>query len=47
MYRAQMANLLTQEQRTKVEQFMTERRQMMRERFQDIKGKSGPQGRKE
>lgn len=47
MYRAQLANLLTQEQRTKVEHFMTERRQMMRDRFQDIKGKSGPQGRKE
>jgi hypothetical protein len=47
MYRAQMANLMTQEQRTKVEHFMTERRQMMRERFQDMKGKRGPQGRKE
>jgi Spy/CpxP family protein refolding chaperone len=47
MHHAQMANLLTQEQRAKVEHFMTERRQMMRERFQDRKGKKGPQGRKE
>ncbi len=47
MHHPQMANLLTQEQRGKVEHFMAERRQIMRERFQDMKVKIGPQGRKE
>ena len=45
MHQAQLTNLLTKEQRGKVEKFMAERRQMMMEqRFKDIKGKKGPHG---
>ena len=47
MHHAQVANILTKEQRAKAEQLMAERHQMMMEHFKEMKRKKSPHGPKE